>query len=383
MLSQFKVIAGITLSLKVVMAFGRVLVTGGAGYIGSHTTLELINSGEKVVIVDNLINSVEESISRVIQLTKCDKDQLIFRNVDLLDIENLRKVFQEFDFDSCIHFAGLKAVGESVAFPMKYYRNNIEGTLNLIEVMSEFNCKKLVFSSSATVYGTPESLPLSEDSRVGLGITNPYGRTKYMIEEILRDTQKADPSWQILALRYFNPIGAHVSGRIGEDPNGIPNNLMPFVAQVAVGRRPQVNVFGNDYNTKDGTGVRDYIHVMDLASGHVSGLKKIRSADIGFVAVNLGTGIGYSVMDVIKGMEEASGKAIPFKIVPRREGDVETVYADPSLALKFMNWEAKKGIKEMCIDTWRWQSNNPNGYSSYDDDSDDGSSVKTDISEEL
>mmetsp|Transcript_3262 Transcript_3262/g.5059 ORF Transcript_3262/g.5059 Transcript_3262/m.5059 type:complete len:384 (+) Transcript_3262:77-1228(+) len=383
MLSQFKVIAGITLSLKVVMAFGRVLVTGGAGYIGSHTTLELINSGEKVVIVDNLINSVEESISRVIQLTKCDKDQLIFRNVDLLDIENLRKVFQEFDFDSCIHFAGLKAVGESVAFPMKYYRNNIEGTLNLIEVMSEFNCKKLVFSSSATVYGTPESLPLSEDSRVGLGITNPYGRTKYMIEEILRDTQKADPLWQILALRYFNPIGAHVSGRIGEDPNGIPNNLMPFVAQVAVGRRPQVNVFGNDYNTKDGTGVRDYIHVMDLASGHVSGLKKIRSADIGFVAVNLGTGIGYSVMDVIKGMEEASGKAIPFKIVPRREGDVETVYADPSLALKFMNWEAKKGIKEMCIDTWRWQSNNPNGYSSYDDDSDDGSSVKTDISEEL
>eukprot|EP00612_Vaucheria_litorea_P005762 CAMPEP_0171462974 /NCGR_PEP_ID=MMETSP0945-20130129/6807_1 /TAXON_ID=109269 /ORGANISM="Vaucheria litorea, Strain CCMP2940" /LENGTH=365 /DNA_ID=CAMNT_0011989627 /DNA_START=114 /DNA_END=1211 /DNA_ORIENTATION=- len=365
------------------MAFGRVLVTGGAGYIGSHTTLELINSGEKVVIVDNLINSVEESISRVIQLTKCDKDQLIFRNVDLLDIENLRKVFQEFDFDSCIHFAGLKAVGESVAFPMKYYRNNIEGTLNLIEVMSEFNCKKLVFSSSATVYGTPESLPLSEDSRVGLGITNPYGRTKYMIEEILRDTQKADPLWQILALRYFNPIGAHVSGRIGEDPNGIPNNLMPFVAQVAVGRRPQVNVFGNDYNTKDGTGVRDYIHVMDLASGHVSGLKKIRSADIGFVAVNLGTGIGYSVMDVIKGMEEASGKAIPFKIVPRREGDVETVYADPSLALKFMNWEAKKGIKEMCIDTWRWQSNNPNGYSSYDDDSDDGSSVKTDISEEL
>ncbi|KAG5176030.1 galactose-4-epimerase, UDP [Tribonema minus] len=343
-------------------AFARVLVTGGAGYIGSHTCLELIKAGEEVVVVDNLINAVEESLERVIQLTGCNRKQLQFRKVDLLDRKGLRKVFEEFKFDSCIHFAGLKAVGESVAKPLMYYRNNIEGTLNLVEAMREHGCKKLVFSSSATVYGTPEKLPLDEKSRVGPGITNPYGRTKYMIEEILRDEQVADPTWEILILRYFNPIGAHESGRIGEDPDGIPNNLMPFVAQVAVGRREFLAVFGDDYSTPDGTGVRDYIHVCDLAEGHVAALNKLRKGGVGCEAVNLGTGKGYSVFEVVKAMEAASGKKIPYKVVPRRAGDVEAMYADPSFAKQYLTWSATRGLKEMCEDTWRWQSKNPHGY---------------------
>ncbi|CAN0006723.1 unnamed protein product [Ectocarpus sp. 12 AP-2014] len=346
------------------MAFAaRVLVTGGAGYIGSHTCVELIEAGEKVVVVDDLSNAVEESLNRVRELTKCDDDQLVFRKVNLLDRPALESVFNDFEFDSCVHFAGLKAVGESVAKPLLYYRNNIEGTLNLVECMQKQpGCRKLVFSSSATVYGEPDKLPLDESSSVGVGITNPYGRTKYMIEEILRDMSKSDPSWDILLLRYFNPIGAHESGRMGEDPEGIPNNLMPFVAQVCVGRREFLSVFGDDYGTPDGTGVRDYIHVMDLAEGHVAAVKKLRESCTGCAAVNLGTGSGYSVMDVVKGMEEACGNPIPYKVMPRRAGDVEAMYADPSLAKSMLGWTAKRGLKDMCTDTWRWQSAHPNGY---------------------
>lgn len=346
------------------MAFAaRVLVTGGAGYIGSHTCLELIKAGEKVVVVDDLSNSVEESLNRVRELTKCDDDQLIFRQVDLLDRTALQKVFNDYEFDSCVHFAGLKAVGESVEKPLLYYRNNIEGTLNLVECMqAQEGCRKLVFSSSATVYGEPDKLPLDEHSSVGVGITNPYGRTKYMIEEILKDLAKADPSWDILLLRYFNPIGAHESGRMGEDPGGIPNNLMPFVAQVCVGRREFLSVFGNDYGTPDGTGVRDYIHVMDLAEGHVAAVKKLRDTCTGCIPINLGTGVGYSVMEVVKGMEDASGKPVPYKMMPRRAGDVESMYADPSLAQKLLGWSAKRNLKDMCDDTWKWQSAHPNGY---------------------
>eukprot|EP00903_Cladosiphon_okamuranus_P021315 g19586.t1 len=348
------------------MAFAaRVLVTGGAGYIGSHTCVELIKAGEKVVVVDDLSNAVEESLKRVRELTKCDDEQLIFRKVNLLDRPGLEKVFDDYEFDSCVHFAGLKAVGESVAKPLLYYRNNIEGTLNLVECMQKQpGCRKLVFSSSATVYGEPDKLPLDETSSVGVGITNPYGRTKYMIEEILRDLVKADDSWDILLLRYFNPIGAHESGRIGEDPEGIPNNLMPFVAQVCVGRRQFLSVFGDDYSTPDGTGVRDYIHVMDLAEGHVAAVKKLRESCTGCAAVNLGTGVGYSVMDVVKGMEDACGNSIPYKVMPRRAGDVDSVYADPSLAKTMLGWTAKRTLKDMCNDTWRWQSAHPNGYKS-------------------
>ncbi|CAM9796808.1 unnamed protein product [Scytosiphon promiscuus] len=351
-------------SIRPSMAFAsRVLVTGGAGYIGSHTCVELIKAGEKVVVVDDLSNSVEESLSRVRELTKCKDDQLIFRKVNLLDRTALEAVFNDFQFDSCVHFAGLKAVGESVAKPLLYYRNNVEGTLNLLECMQKQpGCRKLVFSSSATVYGQPDKLPLDESSSVGVGITNPYGRTKHMIEEILKDMAKADTSWDILLLRYFNPIGAHESGRMGEDPEGIPNNLMPFVAQVCVGRRDYLSVFGNDYNTPDGTGVRDYIHVMDLAEGHVAAVKKLRESCTGCAAVNLGTGVGYSVMDVVKGMEEACGSPIPCKVMPRRAGDVESMYADASLAKKMLGWTAKRSLKDMCNDTWRWQSANPNGY---------------------
>ncbi|CAM9962044.1 unnamed protein product [Pylaiella littoralis] len=343
----------------------RVLVTGGCGFIGSHTCVELIKAGEKVVVVDDLSNSVEESLNRVRELTECDEDQLIFRKVNLLDRPALEKVFDEYEFDSCVHFAGLKAVGESVDKPLLYYRNNIEGTLNLVDCMKKQpGCRKLVFSSSATVYGEPEKLPLDESCSVGVGITNPYGRTKYMIEEILRDMSKSDDSWDILLLRYFNPIGAHESGRMGEDPGGIPNNLMPFVAQVCVGRRDFLSVFGDDYDTPDGTGVRDYIHVVDLAEGHVAAVERLRAASIGCSAVNLGTGVGYSVMDVVKGMEEACGNPIPYKVKPRRAGDVEAMYADPSLAKTLLSWETKRGLKEMCDDTWRWQSAHPNGYSS-------------------
>jgi UDP-glucose 4-epimerase len=344
------------------VAFAKVLVTGGAGFIGSHTCLELVKAGEEIVVVDNLSNSVEESLRRVRKLTGCPEKQLQFRKVDLLDVKALEAVFQEFEFDSCIHFAGLKAVGESVSEPMRYYENNICGTLNLIKCMGDARCKKLVFSSSATVYGDPEHLPLNEECRTGLGITNPYGRTKYMIEQILQDLHTSDPAWTVLLLRYFNPIGAHESGDIGEDPEGIPNNLMPFVSQVAVGRREELAVFGEDYNTPDGTGVRDYIHVMDLAEGHVAALDKMRRMEGGCVPVNLGTGTGYSVLDIVKGMEGASGKEIKYKVVGRRAGDVESLYCDPSFAQSFLGWKARRGIQDMCRDSWRWQSQNPQGY---------------------
>ena len=340
-----------------------ILVTGGTGYIGSHTCLELINAGEKVVVIDNLHNSVEKSLERVRELATCTPDRLVFRQVDLLDGAALRDVFDEFEFDSCVHFAGLKSIGESIANPLMYYKANVEGTLNLLECMkTQEGCRKFIFSSSATVYGTPERLPLNENCKVGVGITNPYGRTKHMIEEILQDLGSSDKSWDIVILRYFNPIGAHESGMIGENPTGIPNNLMPFVAQTAAGKREFLSVFGNDYNSPDGTGIRDYIHVVDLAKGHVAAVKKLRSESIGCMAVNLGTGIGYSVFDILHGMEKACGKKIPYKVVPRRYGDVESVYSDPKLAEKVLGWTAKKNLQDMCDDTWKWQSSNPEGY---------------------
>jgi len=348
----------------------HILVTGGAGYIGSHTCVELLNAGKKVVVVDNLCNSAEESLNRVREITSCKTSDLIFRQVDLLDKVALKRVFDEFAFDACVHFAGLKAVGESVQIPLAYYRNNIEGTLNLLDIMKEKDCKTIVFSSSATVYGDPDKLPISEDAP--LRSTNPYGRTKLFIEEILRDLYISDNSWKIMLLRYFNPIGAHPSGRIGEDPKGIPNNLMPFIAQVCVGRREMLSVFGNDYNTPDGTGVRDYIHVVDLAKGHLAALDKLAAMDAEAseeetctgccTPVNLGTGNGVSVLELVQGMQTATGKEIPYKIAPRRPGDVESLYCDPSFAESFLGWKADLGVQEMCDDTWRWQSANPNGY---------------------
>lgn len=343
-----------------------VLVTGGAGYIGSHTCLELLNQPNdlyRVVVVDNLDNSCEEALERVRALTGCvDNGRLLFRNVDLRSRTDLEQILQEFpDISSCIHFAGLKAVGESVAKPLLYYDCNIGGTVNLLELLSKYKVKNFVFSSSATVYGEPEMLPLTEAAR--LQATNPYGRTKLFIEEILRDCHAADSSWNTLILRYFNPIGAHPSGKIGEDPQGIPNNLMPFIAQVCVGRRERLSVFGNDYDTPDGTGVRDYIHVVDLAKGHVAALAKLYStSDLGCRSVNLGTGRGVSVLELVEGMRKATGKDVPYEIVDRRPGDVATVYADPSTAEKLLQWKAELGVKEMCEDTWRWQSTNPYGY---------------------
>mmetsp|Transcript_48698 Transcript_48698/g.117803 ORF Transcript_48698/g.117803 Transcript_48698/m.117803 type:complete len:446 (-) Transcript_48698:102-1439(-) len=361
-----------------------VLVTGGAGYIGSHTCLELLEVPNKlynVVVVDNLDNSSEESLRRVQQLTNCDPSRLHFRNVDIRDKVGLQQVLQEFpNIDSCIHFAGLKAVGESVAKPLMYYDCNIGGTVNLLELLTLNKIKKFVFSSSATVYGEPEMLPLREEAR--LQATNPYGRTKLFIEEILRDCHAADETWQILILRYFNPIGAHPSGQIGEDPQGIPNNLMPFIAQVCVGRRTELSIFGDDYDTPDGTGVRDYIHVVDLAKGHVAALDKLYAGDssttttttsdddstitqkkkIGCEAVNLGTGQGVSVLELVDGMSKATGKPVPYVIAPRRPGDVASMYADPARAQELLKWNAQLGVTEMCEDTWRWQSTNPYGY---------------------
>ena len=377
-----------------------ILVTGGAGYIGSHTCVELINSGYKLIVIDNLINSDSEAINRVRKITNCKSSDLIFIEIDLLDRESLTVIFEKYNIESCVHFAGLKAVGESCSIPMKYYHNNIVGTINLLEIMERFNCKKIVFSSSATVYGDPEQLPITEDQR--LITTNPYGRTKLFIEEILRDLYRSDPSWSILILRYFNPIGAHSSGLIGEDPQGIPNNLMPFIAQVAVGRRPTLSVFGNDYNTRDGTGVRDYIHVVDLAKGHVAAIQKLseyetskeeetnkieenmrviekagqilppspssyESQSLGCISINLGTGNGVSVLELVEGMREASGKEIPVKITERRPGDVAELYTDPTFAANYLKWHATRGTKEMCEDTWKWQSNNPLGYQIPDD----------------
>jgi UDP-glucose 4-epimerase len=333
-----------------------VLVTGGAGYIGSHTVLELLNENYQVVVVDNLSNSSEESLTRVKQITGRKAE---FYKADLLDKEALRTIFKNYDIDSVIHFAGYKAVGESVAKPLMYYQNNIDSTLNLCEVMNEFGVRKIVFSSSATVYGDPDTVPITEDSP--LTGTNPYGRTKLFIEYILKDLAKADDSLAVSLLRYFNPIGAHQSGLIGEDPNGIPNNLMPYISQVAVGKLKKLAVFGDDYPTPDGTGVRDYIHVVDLALGHLKALEKLEGTT-GVQTYNLGTGKGSSVLEMIHAFEEASGKKVTYEITARRPGDAASCYADPSKAEEKLGWKAERGIKEMCEDTWRWQSNNPNGY---------------------
>ncbi|MBK9714054.1 MAG: UDP-glucose 4-epimerase GalE [Kouleothrix sp.] len=334
----------------------NVLVTGGAGYIGSHTCLELLRAGHQVVVVDSLVNSNAESLRRVQQLAGA---ALTFHQVDLLDRAGLDAVVGQSPIDAAIHFAGLKAVGESVAMPLRYYQNNISGTLVLCEVLAAHGVRNLVFSSSATVYGDPSRVPIAED--FPLGATNPYGRTKLMIEEILRDLHVADPSYNIAILRYFNPVGAHASGRIGEDPNGIPNNLLPYIAQVAVGKLPRLRVFGGDYPTPDGTGVRDYIHVVDLALGHLRALQRLAAAP-GVVTYNLGTGRGYSVLEVVAAFERASGAKIPYEVVGRRPGDSATSYADPSKANRELGWSADRDIDEMCADAWRWQSANPNGY---------------------
>ena len=335
-----------------------ILVTGGAGYIGSHTVVELQNAGYEVVVVDDLANSSEKSLQRVEKITG---KPVKFYKADILDREALNKVFDQEKIDSCIHFAGLKAVGESVAKPWEYYENNIAGTLTLVDVMRKHGVKNIIFSSSATVYGTPEKVPVTEDCPKG-EITNPYGQTKGMLEQILTDIQKADPEWNVILLRYFNPIGAHKSGKIGENPNGIPNNLMPYITQVAVGKLKCLGVFGDDYDTPDGTCVRDYIHVVDLAIGHVKAIAKIKE-NPGLKIYNLGTGKGYSVLDIVKNFESATGIKIPYEIKPRRAGDIATNYADASLAKKELGWVAERDIKEMCEDSWRWQSMNPNGFS--------------------
>ncbi len=334
-----------------------ILVTGGVGFIGSHTVVELQNAGYDVVILDNLCNASPKVIDRIEAITG---KKAPFYKVDIRDRKGLEEIFAKEKIDSCIHFAGLKAVGESVQKPLEYYDNNISGTLTLLEVMRENGCKNIIFSSSATVYGDPAFVPITEECPKGV-CTNPYGWTKSMLEQIMTDMQKADPEWNVVLLRYFNPIGAHKSGTMGENPNGIPNNLMPYITQVAVGIREELGVFGNDYDTPDGTGVRDYIHVVDLALGHVKALKKIEE-NAGLSIYNLGTGQGYSVLEVVHNFEEASGVKIPYSIRPRREGDIATCYADASKAKAELGWEAQYGIKEMCEDSWRWQKNNPNGY---------------------
>ncbi len=334
-----------------------VLVTGGAGYIGSHTVVELQNAGYDVVVIDNLANANEKALARVEAITG---KKVPFYKVDIRDREGLEEVFEKENIDSCIHFAGLKAVGESVAKPWEYYENNIGGTLTLVDVMRKHNCKNIIFSSSATVYGNPEQIPITEECPKGQ-CTNPYGWTKSMLEQVLSDIQKADPEWNVILLRYFNPIGAHQSGTIGEDPKGIPNNLMPYVTQVAVGKRECLSVYGDDYDTPDGTGVRDYIHVVDLARGHMAALKKLEEVP-GLFICNLGTGVGYSVLDVVHAFEEANGLKINYKVVDRRPGDIATCYSDPTKAYKEMGWKAEYDLKDMCRDSWNWQKNNPNGY---------------------
>jgi UDP-glucose 4-epimerase len=333
-----------------------ILITGGSGYIGNHTCVELLNAGYEVIVVDNLYNSSLKSLQRVKEITNKD---FKFYKIDLLDREELDKVFSENQIEAVIHFAGLKAVGESVNLPLKYYHNNITGTLVLCEVMKEYDVTKMVFSSSATVYGMPERMPITED--FPLKAMNPYGRTKQMIEEILRDLFVSDSKWSISLLRYFNPIGAHSSGLIGEDPNGIPNNLMPFITQVAVGKLKELKIFGDDYPTHDGTGVRDYIHVVDLAKGHLKALDKVMETS-GVNAYNLGTGQGYSVLDMVAAFEKVSGRSIPYSIIQRRPGDAAVCYADPMKAKQDLGWTAEKGIEQMCNDSWQWQSKNPNGY---------------------
>lgn len=334
-----------------------ILVTGGAGYIGSHAVVELQNAGYEVVVLDNLINSSKECLKRVEKITG---KPVPFYEVDILDREALEKVFENENIDSCMHFAGLKAVGESVAKPWEYYQNNVAGTLTLVDVMRKHNVKNIIFSSSATVYGEPAVIPITEECPKGQ-CTNPYGWTKSMLEQILMDIQKADPEWNVVLLRYFNPIGAHASGTIGENPNGIPNNLMPYITQVAVGRLKELGVFGNDYDTPDGTGVRDYIHVVDLVRGHVKALKKLEEK-AGLCIYNLGTGKGYSVLELVKNFESATGVKIPYVIKERRPGDIATCYSDASKAERELGWKAELGVKEMCADSWRWQSANPNGY---------------------
>ena len=370
-----------------------ILVTGGAGYIGSHTCVELLAAGYDLVVVDNLSNSSVESLRRVSSIAgvvlncdaavsplfadddsllfgygerseatrgiPCNDGRLLFVEGDIRDRDLLRSVFERFEIEAVIHFAGLKAVGESVAIPLRYYDNNVSGSVALFEVMAESGCKRVVFSSSATVYGDPKSVPIKED--FPLSTTNPYGASKLMVEDILHDTYSSDSDWSIGLLRYFNPVGAHESGLIGEDPNGIPNNLMPFVSQVAVGLREKLSVFGGDYNTPDGTGVRDYIHVVDLAKGHVAALRKLMQSP-GLVTLNLGTGRGYSVLEMVIAFEKASGKRVPYEIVARRLGDVAQCYADPSYAHQVLGWKAELGIERMCEDAWRWQFNNPSGY---------------------
>lgn len=333
-----------------------VLVTGGAGYIGSHTCIELLEAGHKVVIVDNFCNSNRVVVDRIEELTG---KKPVFYEYDVTDKEKMELVFKEESIDSIIHFAALKAVGESVQKPVEYYSNNLISTLVLFKLMKKYDVRNFVFSSSATVYGEPETCPILED--FPLSVTNPYGRTKLMIEEMLKDIYKSDNNLNIALLRYFNPVGAHKSGRIGEEPNGIPNNLMPYITKVAVGKLDQLSIFGGDYPTHDGTGVRDYIHVLDLASGHVKALEKLKQ-NPGLVTYNLGTGKGYSVLDLVKSFSEASGKEIPYKIVGRRAGDVAICYADSTKAEKELGWKAKYEINEMCLDSWRWQKNNPNGY---------------------
>jgi UDP-glucose 4-epimerase len=334
----------------------RILVTGGAGYIGSHTCVELLQAGHDVVVVDNLSNSKEESLRRVQELAG---RSLEFHKIDVLDEVGLKAVFERSPVEAVVHFAGLKAVGESVQKPLEYFHTNVTGTLVLCQVMREHRVRNLVFSSSATVYGDPHTVPITED--FPLSATNPYGRSKLMIEEILDNLHKGDPSWNIAILRYFNPIGAHPSGRIGEDPNGIPNNLVPYIARVAVGKYPYLRVFGNDYPTLDGTGIRDYIHVVDLAIGHLRALEKLTS-NPGLVTYNLGTGRGYSVLEVVTAFEKACGKSIPYRIIERRPGDIAACFADPTKARQDLGWQAKRGIEEMCVDAWRWQSGNPDGY---------------------
>lgn len=337
----------------------KILVTGGAGYIGSHTCVELLNAGYDVVVVDNLSNSSKVALDRVAQITG---KQVTFYEADVLDHEKMHAIFKKENVDAVIHFAGLKAVGESVEKPLEYYTNNIAGTLVLLDEMKKANVKNIIFSSSATVYGTPKEIPITEKCPKGT-CTNPYGWSKWMVEQMLMDVYTADPSWNIMLLRYFNPIGAHESGLIGEDPKGIPNNLLPYVAQVAIGKLKEVGVFGNDYDTPDGTGVRDYIHVVDLANGHVKALEQIKK-DAGLKIYNLGTGHGYSVLDVIHAFEKACGHEIPYAIKPRRAGDIAMCYADSALAKEELGWQAQYDLDQMCASSWKWQSMNPDGYTS-------------------
>lgn len=336
----------------------NILVTGGAGFIGSHTLIELYAAGHTAVVIDNLSNSNPESLRRVAKLI--DIDAIPFYQMDIRDREGLTKLMSENKFDACIHFAGLKAVGESVAKPWEYYENNIAGTLTLLDVMRQHNCKNIIFSSSATVYGDPEEIPISENCPKGQ-CTNPYGWTKSMLEQVMMDMQKADPEWNVVLLRYFNPVGAHPSGTIGENPNGIPNNLMPYITQVAVGKRPELGVFGDDYDTPDGTGVRDYIHVVDLAKGHVCALQAI-ARKCGLDIYNLGTGHGYSVLDMVKAFIRVNGVDVPYSIKARRPGDIATCYSNPAKAEKQLGWKAQFGIDEMVRDSWNWQKNNPEGF---------------------